>query len=418
MKKALLLLVFVLSVLSVFSQNVFDRKVNFEYLRLPLQPIKKSIKNYQAVVVMEYEIENKIRREAFAKIVQDYEKKYVDDMAAYDKSIKDNGAKYAQDMIDYNKKITDPKNANIAKPELVLPVKPEKYVPVDNTYYPKTINTESAAVTYIKLDGYEKGRDNAAMVTVLLKGLQYTEPELKLTEKTKTKDGQQIVEREYWFEYTYKYPVGLKVEAPGSGVLCNEYFDDLNKFISAKSDKYKTESELRAAFNRDKVFSSLEDKLLAENLNYVNNVLNSRFGYTRIKAVEEINLVSSKKMSYSDYELAFASAVTGLNQLSADLNKTQAISNLNAGIAIWEKALEESQPQNKKARINGDVTIATLFNIALIAIYANDFAKAELSLNKILALSIASKREQRKVEQVKAFLRDQQMRYEAWKKVN
>jgi hypothetical protein len=412
MKKTLVAILFCMVSVSVFSQNVIDRKVNFEYIRLPLQPINKFIKNYQSFAVLEYESEIKARKDAFAKSVADAEKQYNADIADYDKKVKDAGARYAQDMAVYN--INKKANPSAIQPVLTLPAKPEKITPVDNYYYPKTFNQETLAGN-INLDGYKKAPDNAVIITAMLKGFQYTEPQMKVNEVSKTKDGVAYKEKEYYYELSYRHPMGLKVEVPGQGIVLNEYFEDLNRYTVYNTQKYKSDTLLMKSFNKFTFLSGLEDQLVVNNLKYMNDILNNRFGFTKLNAQEEIFLVQAKKFQYPDYQQAFEATTLGLGQLSADVQRTVAAQNLNSAVGIWENALKESQPENKKARVNGNVTTATFFNIALVSIYANEFGKAEIYLNKIFA-SDASKREQRRVERIKAFLKDQKSRYEAYQK--
>ncbi len=151
MKKSLLFISLSLVSANLFCQNVFDRKVNFEYIAFPIEPINKSIKNYQAFVVPEYEAEVKARKDAFAKSVDDAEKQYVKDVADHDRKVKEAGVRYAEDMVVYrvNKKV----QPTLAEPVLTLPLKPEKIILVDNNYYPKNFNPEPLANTYKKLEG-------------------------------------------------------------------------------------------------------------------------------------------------------------------------------------------------------------------------------------------------------------------------
>jgi hypothetical protein len=416
MKKILLILIIFLSV-NLSAQNVYDRKVNFEYIRLPQQPLNKSLKYYEAGVVLEYVQDNIAKKKAYADLVARTEKQYEEDVKNYDQKVKDAGVQYAKDLAAYNiriKTVTNPES--VAKPELILPEKPEKIIPADNNYYQKEFNTTALADSYINLQGYTKGYDNAVRIIFLLKGFQYQDPQLKFEEVSRTKDGIVVKEKEYYYQISYRHPMGLKVESPFEGIVCNEYFKELERYDVAKTQKYKSEAELIAAFDKNTFFASFEDRIVAENMKFVNDVLNNRFGFTRLRAVEEINLVNGKKYNYNDYQQAFEAAITGFNQLGNGVDKTVAAQNLNAAISIWENALKESQPLNKKARINGNVTTATMFNIALVAIYADEFAKSEMYLNRIYAMD-SSKREQRRVEQIRAFMKDQQARAEAYKKI-
>lgn len=416
MKIPIMKTVFLFCVISLLSfmargQNVFDRSINFEYIRLPQHPLPKSVKNYQAGVVLEYEEEIAARKEAFAKAVADAERAYEYDVKNYDRNVKEAGKRYAQDMAAW--KINQRTNPTAPEPVLILPPKPEKILPVDDYYYPKVQNQDYLSATYINLDGYTKSPENSLLIKVMLRGFQYSEPELRISEVSKTKDGVTYKEKEYYYEISYKYPMGLKIEVPGAGIKCNEYFEELNRYSTFRSNKYKSDTLLLAAFNKFDILKDLEEKVLVNNMRYINEYMNNNFGYSKVSAREDIFLVTEKKHSYPDFKQAFEAVALGFGQLSADVNRTVAAQNLNAGVGLWESALKESQPKNKKARVNENVTTAALFNIALVSIYANEFGKAEIYLNKIFA-SDASKKEQRRVEQIKSFMKAQKQRYDAY----
>src|SRR5690606_3271463 len=132
-------------------------------------------------------------------------------------------------------------NPTAPEPVLILPPKPEKIIPVDNYYYPKVQNQDYLSSTFINLEGYTKGTESPVLISGVLHGFQYTEPELKISEVSKTKDGVTYKQKEYYYEILYKYPLGLKMEVPGYGVVCNEYFEDLNRYSTFRSDKYKSD---------------------------------------------------------------------------------------------------------------------------------------------------------------------------------
>jgi hypothetical protein len=79
--------------------------------------------------------------------------------------------------------------------------------------------------------------------------------------------------------------------------------------------------------------------------------------------------------------------------------------------AIYEKALTESNPDDKKARINADVTAATRMNLAVIYLYLHEFDKVESQLNKIKVLDIG--KYNRRSEPIKSRLNDMRTRYNA-----
>jgi hypothetical protein len=60
---------------------------------------------------------------------------------------------------------------------------------------------------------------------------------------------------------------------------------------------------------------------------------------------------------------------------------------IKKAIAVWEKALEESDPDDKKARINADVKAGLYLNLAEAYMWLNDFTKARTHLAKHAALN-------------------------------
>jgi uncharacterized protein YegJ (DUF2314 family) len=64
-------------------------------------------------------------------------------------------------------------------------------------------------------------------------------------------------------------------------------------------------------------------------------------------------------------------------------SKDQVMADIKKAIAIWEKALTESNTKDRKGRVNENVTIATDQNLAEAYMWINDFRSAEMYLNRI-----------------------------------
>ena len=109
------------------------------------------------------------------------------------------------------------------------------------------------------------------------------------------------------------------------------------------------------------VVKSMEDKCLQENLKVMNHMVNDRIGFERTEETFELNFVKSKNESHNDLLDAFNAANLGFKMLGT--NEAQGAMKLNEAIGIWNKALEESDIENKKARIDKDVTVAIYFNL-------------------------------------------------------
>lgn len=92
-----------------------------------------------------------------------------------------------------------------------------------------------------------------------------------------------------------------------------------------------------------------------------------------------------RKHTYQDYKLAYISASEGYSKLVSE--PELAVKKLNEAIEMWVKALEESDVENKKARINEKVTLVTYYNLADAYIQTAQFDKANNVMNQLMLLS-------------------------------
>ena len=90
-------------------------------------------------------------------------------------------------------------------------------------------------------------------------------------------------------------------------------------------------------------------------------MVNDRIGFERTEETFDMYFVKSKNESHNDLLDAYNAANLGFKMLGT--NEAQGTMKLNEAITIWKKALEESDIDNKKARIDKDVTVAIYFNL-------------------------------------------------------
>ena len=84
----------------------------------------------------------------------------------------------------------------------------------------------------------------------------------------------------------------------------------------------------------------------------------------------------------------------------------------NKAIALWENAMKESQPSNKKARVDGDVTEITILNLIEAYIWKDDYLNAKAYIDKIKTLD-PSRKGRRRLERYEPLLKANQARFEA-----
>jgi hypothetical protein len=414
MKKLLLTALSVALLATAHGQKIKDQDLTFKYQRLPSTPLAKTITAYNSAVVLPYEAENAQKKADYDKKLQYADQQYKLDMETYTQQQKEADDQYNKEMEEYNKKsgaqkLIDKKVLDESKPtRRIVPV-PYKQIPVmDNIK--KEYDKSLLADMYVKLDGYEKGTENAVKITLTIYGFDNSTPEMKTsTMSVYNPQGQSTQKSSYYYEFQYRLPMSVKVEADGK-VLMNQNFEDQTAYQTFKSKSYDRESDLRNANDPKVIVDQTEDKVLKENIAAVMEAVNSRFGKSTIERKTILNNIESKKMDYSDYEQAFEKSIMGYNKIAG--NKAEGQTNLKDAIAVWEKAMTESNPDDKKARIDAGVTMATLFNLSEAYIFVDDYEKAEVSITKIMAMD-PSKKEKKAAEELLAFMQDQKSRFEA-----
>jgi hypothetical protein len=382
--KLLTLLTF-LSV-SSFAQKFDDLKLTFDYIQLPLQPINKSTVNYTT------------------KIVQTYEADVIAKKAAHDQSVKDADAKYQADKAEYAKKNVGMKFLENSMGESTKPTK--EYVASEK--YQK-IHQADALAGYVKLEGYKSSPDNAVTILLTMEGFESTEPVLKTSTEQKVVNGANTTTYKYKYEVKYKHPIGVKVDAPGQGTLLDEHPAKFNEFKTAETSYYNSEQELRNGWSA--YMESLQNSIVRENLQVINELVNSKFGFVKKKRETEINCAKDKNI-HEDYQKAYEASSAGYMQITNPTMKEQVFANLKKATELWETALKESNMTDKKARINEKVTVATIQNVAEAYMWLNDFNTAEMYLNKLMIMDISG-RDKKNAEKNREFLKSQRERFDA-----
>ncbi len=382
--KIILLTFIILNCHFTFAQNIKDEDVEYNYIKLPLNPLPGSIKNYQSSIFANYEEENKIKKAKY-----EAEKKIADDNYDKEKAVYPSKVKAAEDK--FNREMEEWKKKSLGEKVLEKQVlgennKPVKQIP--SPPYPISVQLPDlktsydypvVAKTYLILDGFTDKPDNAVKIDVILYGYDYTEPRQLSEQKTVASyaNGQTQSNNVTYYhnEFSYRHTMSVKVTTPEGKELFNISPQELNTYKIYKSPETATP----APFNPQMLVKTYEEKILQENLIIINNIVNDKIGYKRVKRKIELSFVKSKDETYQDLLIAYNDASAGLKILIDDeINAKKKIDN---AIELWNKALLESDIKNKKARIDKDVTLAIYFN--LLECY---FANKDISnLEKVIA---------------------------------
>lgn len=430
MKKTILVVALVCIGLYALPQKIDKQDLNFDYLRMPLEPLSKSITNYSSKVIITYEADilnnNKIAQQEYDQAKAEFPQKvakaedqYKQDMAKYEKEKKEAEDKYNKEMEEWKNKSSGEKFVEKKilnednKPRLNLPSYPYKNLPPEpvlkQTRHQKLFDKDMLSSTYLKLAGFKNSPENAVKITATLYGFENMEPELKTKTTTEynsnTKSSQPI--NTYWYEMQYKHPIGIKVELPDGQAIVDETLQQIGQYSIAKSNSNKGSYP---SFNQDNFVTNLQGKVVEDNMKMINDFLNNKYGFPKEKRTSFIFRIEPKKFVYDDFQQAYESAVAGYGLLASDFNN--AVPKLNTAIDLWEKAVAEYNPNEKKVRMDEDVVRAAHFNLAEAYIWIHDFEKADAHLSKIIGLN-PSRKEEKAVEAYREIMKDLKARWEA-----
>lgn len=424
------------SLLSIcLGQKINDAEVNIKYTRLPMKPLDESITNYSASVELAYlnkisELKQKTEEEfrrleaEYPELVKKAEEKYVQDSIEYIKHKTEAEEKFKQEKQEYKKKsvlskfienkVLEQDNApkmefEYSEPYKQIPPKPELVYP-DELKYQKVFDTSLLVSSYLILDGYERKDENALKIAVTLHGFEYKEPELKTVTKSETAgNGNSIDVPLYHWELMYKHPMTVKLINPDGSLKEQVLIPELNNFALYKTPESKNKHDLN--FKKEDVLNVLVDKVVEDNMNLIKNHINGQYGKSLIERKTVLfNVLPKKKQNYDDFKSAFQNAFDAYSQM--EFNKNEALAKLSAAAQIWEKALTESNPEDRKSRVNKDVTMVAHYNCAEAYLWLNQFDKAYEHINKC-TLFKPNNDEQKMINDCKVLIDDQNKRLQA-----
>ena len=208
--------------------------------------------------------------------------------------------------------------------------------------------------------------------------------------------------------------MSYKIETHKGELIFNDFPNELNKHYTYKTSEFVTQTALEEYWKNNKavVIQNLQDKLVDEQLHKLDSLLNSDIGFQKTTRETAIFTVDNKNNKYPEYGKAFDLASAGYKQLLFESDRAAGTDKIKKAILIWEKDMKEANPNKRKARINYDVTIATLFNIIEAECWINNFVKAEDYLTKLGRLDLY-KKEKKHYEELVHFVNSQKSRYQA-----
>jgi hypothetical protein len=386
--------------LPIFAQSVKGEELTYTYVKLPTNPVQPRPTAYTASVFAAYEAENQ-------RLLAQYEADKLQAEADYQRDLADlpNKQKAADDKFEREMKAWDEKStaSKIIEKQVLnennRPVKDYVAQPYRRTVSPPVLKTtydyNSLASTYLFIDGLQKSAANALNYTVNLQGFEVTPAKIisEVKKEVSRKDGVNISTdvTYYHIEFTYRHPMSFRVSNAINQEIYAAAPAEFTEFKTYKSTAAKTQPSTDA----NAAIKSMEDKCLQENLKAINHMVNDRIGFERTNETFELYYVKSKNESHNDLLDAFNTATLGFKMLAT--NEAQGKTELDKAIDIWKKALEESDLENKKARIDKDVTIAIYVNLLEAYFALRNTNEADVILQTLGRMDL-SNRDKKQVE--------------------
>jgi hypothetical protein len=370
------------------AQKVKSEDIPYFYNRIPSSGLNKSVKNYQIVIDAAYEAKNKDLLKEYEQQKRNAVDKYNKDLQQYPALVKAAEASYAKELAEYNKTSLGSKLLlNTAKPVKHLP-----YQPYLATVQPPVLQASydytALAGTYINLEGYQKATDNALKIVVTLYGFDHTVPR-NIDEQTESlslggSNNGLRKETMYHAEFSYRHPMTVKVFSPDGKEVLNVTPPELNTYKIYKS----AATGRTQTINTDLLVKTSEEKILQDNLKFINNLLNDKYGYSKVKRTATLYYIKNGDEGYTDLTTAFNEASSALLMLQQDSQGAK--TRLDKACTVWKTALDQADISNKKARINKDVAIAVSFDLLESYFALGNVSGGQAVLDRLNTISLSS----------------------------
>lgn len=381
--------------MACYGQKLKSDEIVYYYNKLPAVQVDKNIKNYQSNIVAAYEAKNQQLIAEYEQNKRAAELKYEKEMMAYPALVKAADDRFDKQTAEYNKKSLGSKLLDNNKPVRQIPDKPNLAY-VEKPVLQASYDYKTLADTYINLQGYQNSPGNALKIVVTMYGYDHTVPRTMDEQQSNVSLGggpaKTYTSTQYHTEFSYRNPMTVKVYTPDGKEMLSLTPAELNSYKIYKSNA----TDRGTSINSDLLIKTSQERVLQENLRFINNMLNDRFGYSSIKRTATLYYIKSDDAAYQDLTTAFNEASSGLLMLQQDAIGGK--NKLDKACALWTTALTETDLTNKKARINKEVAIALYFNLLEASFAAGNVAGGQAALDKINNFSLSSSERRTKLD--------------------
>lgn len=359
MKNTLIAFTLLLS-LGLSAQKIKVEKVTFNNIRLPFTPIQGELEGYSFTVETPYP-------ENTDNIVADAKKRHEAALVQYEKDVEAARENFKIESEQYNSLTMVERLAKSdQKPQLRLPRKPVYYEPSKSNII--VYNPQVLAGSYLRLDGYSPKTDgNILTGMVVINEFDKIDPVRKSEQKSYYNSTTKQTEKktEYYYITSYKQPTYVKLEYGGS-VLFEGMLEETSEYAEKRTAKAPN-------------MISLEKESVEASLSIANEFINDNYGFSSLEYTYDVRYEKNKGGDYDDMEEAKEIAVAAYK----DFGNGENASALDGAIKIWQQMLNESDLDNKKARVNAKITYAVLANLIEADIAKRDYVEATKYLDQM-----------------------------------
>lgn len=401
MTKLTLLIIATIFVYNGYTQKIKFKVVEYQYVQLPLTPINKNIRNYNSIIVADYISTNRKKQAEYNSELARAKLEFETANAAYPSLVAEAELEYERELSAYNQKSLATKV--LEKKVLDEDNKPVKRIPpppvmrnVREPILQKEYDLPALAKTYLTVDGFKNDLSNAVKINVIIYGFDHTKPRIisEVKKQVSSSNGTTTTKNTTYYhtEFSYRHTMSVRVTTPDGKEILFLTPQELNNY-----KKYKTnESTIRQSINNELLISTYEEKVLQDNLLFIQNLVNDRIGYKHQDRSISLSYVKEKKGVYTDLLVAFNNLSAGLKLLIDDELASE--EKLKKSIAIYEEALDESDMNDKKARINKNISYAVFFNLLECYFATEKLDKAESILTNLNSLPLSGAQRKLKEE--------------------
>ena len=236
-------------------------------------------------------------------------------------------------------------------------------------------------VSQTDLNGFEKlGEGSDADLRIVVEEYPVTYTDAEKEEKTnKTKvDGVEKTYKTYYYNCSASYKYVMKVFAKSGEIL---YQKDLSGSETISGPENRNTSEAYKGFKAQK--SKYHKDITTNKVSALVGTVNNQVGFPKKTASLRTGTVKAKKHNYDDFFKAFDLVKKGYEAVKTDEENIEAAAtSLNEAISIFGEVLKESDIENKKARVNKNVTMLCHANIGICYFLMKDYTQAAETLAK------------------------------------